>query len=100
MATKPTCRFSSRAAIAWPLTSSAASSSASSHATIPHLKLALEQLGKPSWQTVGEDVGVIKKFRLPEQKGTVPFHLLAHVSAGLSVHLDCGTRQTPLHNTL
>jgi uncharacterized protein (DUF362 family)/ferredoxin len=35
---------------------------------IPHLKLALEQLGKPSWQTVGEDVGVIKKFRLPEQK--------------------------------
>ncbi len=35
---------------------------------IPHLKLALEQLGKPSWTVVGEDVGVIKKFRLPAQK--------------------------------
>jgi uncharacterized protein (DUF362 family)/Pyruvate/2-oxoacid:ferredoxin oxidoreductase delta subunit len=40
---------------------------------IPHLKLALEQLGKPSWQTVGEDVGVIKKFRLPEQKALYRF---------------------------
>src|SRR5947209_8199241 len=35
---------------------------------IPHLKLALEQLGKPSWTIVGEEVGVIKKFRLPAQK--------------------------------
>src|SRR6266581_2536582 len=35
---------------------------------IPHLKLALEQLGKPSWTLVGEDVGVIKQFRLPQQK--------------------------------
>src|SRR5436305_4337421 len=35
---------------------------------IPHLKLALEQLGKPSWTLVGEEVGVIKKFRLPAQK--------------------------------
>jgi len=35
---------------------------------IPHLKLALEQLDKPSWTPVGEDVGVIKQFRLPEQK--------------------------------
>src|SRR5436305_355734 len=38
---------------------------------IPHLKLALEQLGKPSWTLVGEDAGdpgVIKQFRLPEQK--------------------------------
>lgn len=35
---------------------------------IPHLKLALEQLGKPSWTVVGEDVSVIKKFRLPAQK--------------------------------
>jgi uncharacterized protein (DUF362 family)/Pyruvate/2-oxoacid:ferredoxin oxidoreductase delta subunit len=35
---------------------------------IPHLKLALEQLGKPSWTVVGEDVSVIKKFRLPVQK--------------------------------
>src|SRR2546421_2734606 len=34
---------------------------------IPHLKLALEQLGKPSWTIVGEEVGVIKKFRLPAQ---------------------------------
>jgi len=37
---------------------------------IPHLKLALEQLGKPSWQTCGfiQHVEVIKKFRLPVQK--------------------------------
>src|SRR5437660_10331197 len=35
---------------------------------IPHLKQALEQLGRPSWILVGEDVGVIKQFRLPEQK--------------------------------
>jgi len=35
---------------------------------IPHLKLALEQLGQPSWNLVGEDTGVIKQFRLPEQK--------------------------------
>src|SRR6516165_5371472 len=35
---------------------------------IPHLRLALAQMGKPSWKLVGEDVGVIKKFRLPQQK--------------------------------
>ena len=49
---------------------------------IPHLKLALEQLGKPSWTLVGDvedpvrgtgngfiqHVEVIKKFRLPVQK--------------------------------
>jgi uncharacterized protein (DUF362 family)/ferredoxin len=35
---------------------------------IPHLKLALEQLGQPSLQLVGEDIGVIKQFRLPQQK--------------------------------
>src|SRR5437764_13826067 len=35
---------------------------------IPHLKLALTQMGKPSWKLVGEDVGIIKKFRLPQQK--------------------------------
>lgn len=40
---------------------------------IPHLKLALEQLGKPSWTLVGEDVGVIKKFRLPQQKALYRF---------------------------
>ncbi len=40
---------------------------------IPHLKLALEQLGKPSWNMVGEDVGVIKKFRLPAQKALYRF---------------------------
>ena len=40
---------------------------------IPHLKLALEQMGKPSWEIVGEDVGVIKKFRLPVQKGFYKF---------------------------
>src|SRR5436309_2491528 len=38
---------------------------------IPHLKLALAQIGKPSWTLAGEDVGdvgVIKQFRLPEVK--------------------------------
>ncbi len=40
---------------------------------VPHLKLALEQMGKPSWQVVGEEVGVIKKFRLPEQKALYRF---------------------------
>ncbi len=35
---------------------------------IPHLKLALEQLGKPSWTIVGEELSVIKQFRLPQQK--------------------------------
>jgi uncharacterized protein (DUF362 family)/Pyruvate/2-oxoacid:ferredoxin oxidoreductase delta subunit len=35
---------------------------------IPHLRLALEQMGKPSWTPAGEDVGVIKKFHLPQQK--------------------------------
>ncbi|HET9922152.1 MAG TPA: DUF362 domain-containing protein [Ktedonobacteraceae bacterium] len=38
---------------------------------IPHLKLALEQMGKPSWTLAGEDIdsiGVIKQFRLPQQK--------------------------------
>jgi uncharacterized protein (DUF362 family)/Pyruvate/2-oxoacid:ferredoxin oxidoreductase delta subunit len=40
---------------------------------IPHLKLALEQVGKPSWKLVGEDVGVIKKFRLPQQNALYRF---------------------------
>ena len=40
---------------------------------IPHLKLALEQIGKPWWTLVGEDVGVIKKFRLPQQKALYRF---------------------------
>jgi uncharacterized protein (DUF362 family)/Pyruvate/2-oxoacid:ferredoxin oxidoreductase delta subunit len=40
---------------------------------IPHLKLALEQMGKPSWTTVGEEISVIKKFRLPEQKALYRF---------------------------
>lgn len=40
---------------------------------IPHLKLALEQFGKPSWTQVGEDVGVIKQFRLPVQKSLYRF---------------------------
>ena len=40
---------------------------------IPHLKLALEQLGKPSWSIVGEEISVIKKFRLPEQKPLYKF---------------------------
>ena len=40
---------------------------------IPHLKLALEQLGKPSLNLVGEEVGVIKQFRLPQQKALYRF---------------------------
>ena len=40
---------------------------------IPHLKIALEQFGKPWWNVVGEDVGVIKKFRLPVQKALYRF---------------------------
>jgi uncharacterized protein (DUF362 family)/Pyruvate/2-oxoacid:ferredoxin oxidoreductase delta subunit len=40
---------------------------------IPHLRLALQQFGKPSWQRVGEDVGVIKRFRLPQQKALYRF---------------------------
>src|SRR5256714_6534175 len=40
---------------------------------IPHLKLALEQLGQPSWNLIGEDTGVIKQFRLPEQKTVYRF---------------------------
>ena len=39
----------------------------------PHLKLALEQLGKPSWNLVDEEPGVIKKFRLPQQKAIYRF---------------------------
>ncbi|MGB8345133.1 MAG: DUF362 domain-containing protein [Ktedonobacteraceae bacterium] len=35
---------------------------------IPHLRLALEQFGKPSWRIVGEEIEVIKRFRLPTQK--------------------------------
>ncbi|HEY6543122.1 MAG TPA: DUF362 domain-containing protein [Ktedonobacteraceae bacterium] len=40
---------------------------------IPHLRLALEQLGSPTWTQVGEEVGVIKQFRLPEQKALYRF---------------------------
>jgi uncharacterized protein (DUF362 family)/Pyruvate/2-oxoacid:ferredoxin oxidoreductase delta subunit len=40
---------------------------------IPHLRLALEQLSQPSWTSVGEEVGVIKQFRLPEQKSLYRF---------------------------
>jgi uncharacterized protein (DUF362 family)/Pyruvate/2-oxoacid:ferredoxin oxidoreductase delta subunit len=40
---------------------------------IPHLRLALEQLGQPAWTSVGEEVGVIKQFRLPEQKSLYRF---------------------------
>src|SRR5690348_10847312 len=40
---------------------------------IPHLKLALEQLGSPTWAQVGEEIGVIKQFRLPEQKKVYRF---------------------------
>lgn len=35
---------------------------------VPHLRLALEQMGKPSWTLSGEDPGLIKQFSLPQQK--------------------------------
>lgn len=35
---------------------------------IPHLRLALAQMGEPEWSVVGEDPGIIKQFRLPAQK--------------------------------
>lgn len=40
---------------------------------VPHLKLALEQLGTPSWTVTGEHVGVIKQFRLPQQRSLYRF---------------------------
>src|SRR5579859_2645916 len=40
---------------------------------IPHLKLALEQLSQPSLNLVGEEVGMIKQFRLPKQKALYRF---------------------------
>ncbi len=40
---------------------------------IPHLRLALEQMGKPAWTLVGEDPGLIKQFRLPQQKALYRF---------------------------
>lgn len=35
---------------------------------IPHLQLALCELGRPTWTVVGEQPGVIKQFRLPESR--------------------------------
>lgn len=35
---------------------------------IPHLRLALEQFGKPSWHITGDEIEVIRRFRLPTQK--------------------------------
>jgi uncharacterized protein (DUF362 family)/Pyruvate/2-oxoacid:ferredoxin oxidoreductase delta subunit len=40
---------------------------------IPHLKLALEQIGKPEWEIVGEEISLIKQFRVPEQKALYRF---------------------------
>src|SRR3989440_247173 len=40
---------------------------------IPHLKLALKQLGAPSWVLTGENAGMIKQFRLPKQKALYRF---------------------------
>jgi uncharacterized protein (DUF362 family)/Pyruvate/2-oxoacid:ferredoxin oxidoreductase delta subunit len=40
---------------------------------IPHLKLALEHMGKPEWHIVGEDISVIKQFRLPPDKSFYRF---------------------------
>ncbi len=35
---------------------------------IPHLRLALAQFGKPAWKISGEEIEVIRQFRLPAQK--------------------------------
>src|SRR6266700_4941764 len=40
---------------------------------IPHLKLALKQLGASSWVLTRENVGRIKQFRLPKQKALYRF---------------------------
>lgn len=40
---------------------------------VPHLKLALQQYGKPEWKKVGEDPGIIKQFRLPRQHALYRF---------------------------
>src|SRR5258708_1481936 len=40
---------------------------------IPHFRLALEQLGKPSVNLVCEDVGMIKQVRLPKHKALYRF---------------------------
>jgi NAD-dependent dihydropyrimidine dehydrogenase PreA subunit len=32
---------------------------------VPHLRLALQQVGRPTWTALGEPVGLIKQFRLP-----------------------------------
>lgn len=35
---------------------------------VPHLRLALKQMGRPAWTPVGEPMEVIKQFRLPAPK--------------------------------
>jgi len=40
---------------------------------VPHLKLALQQLGNPQGTLTGEDLGLIKQFRLPRQKALYRF---------------------------
>jgi uncharacterized protein (DUF362 family)/ferredoxin len=40
---------------------------------VPHLKLALAQLGQPEWQLAGDAQDVIKAFRLPQQKALYRF---------------------------
>jgi uncharacterized protein (DUF362 family)/NAD-dependent dihydropyrimidine dehydrogenase PreA subunit len=35
---------------------------------VPHLRLALEQMGRPAWTPLGEPIGIIKQFRLPAPK--------------------------------
>jgi uncharacterized protein (DUF362 family)/Pyruvate/2-oxoacid:ferredoxin oxidoreductase delta subunit len=35
---------------------------------VPHLRLALKQMGQPVWRPTGEEISMIKQFRLPEQK--------------------------------
>lgn len=35
---------------------------------VPHLRLALQESGRPAWTSVSEEMQVIKQFRLPRQK--------------------------------
>ncbi len=72
---------------------------------IPHLKLALEQLGQPSLKLVGEEVGMIKQFRLPKQKALYRFifwlmYPLDYPYSWIAERLDCGARATFLHHAV
>jgi uncharacterized protein (DUF362 family) len=70
---------------------------------IPHLRLALEQMGKPSWTLAGEDIGgigVIKQFRLPQQKALYRFIFWLMYPLDYPYTLGGRARQALLHHPL